>query len=309
VVGWDLLRGVLERIKKSKREWIKLLRGLAIFIASAILLGSLSAYILYNKLDLRFGLRGFEYIRPPLPTFEEIVFSRTIQVVIAFIAIVFMMILMMLLAGMEWKFISLITLILHSFMILMIFTAIQFPIAFNMPKASYVIVDARFENVTFYNATLLGTSPEGSIKISSETINVSYAKVYRGFPNKTIPKWYRLITRSDIERTIGQTKTYMNLSSVKWVQEGVERELKNLSASSWSWDKVVFSNSIPEEYVRTTYEIGLLEQLTQLLSLVSWVMVAAYNAVGFRKLYQAGKLHSILTGILIFVILFMIGVR
>jgi len=309
VVGWDLLRGVLEQIKESKREWIKLLRGLAIFIASAILLGSLSAYILYNKLDLRFGLRGFEYIRPPLPTFEEIVFSRTIQVVIAFIAIVFMMILMMLLVGMEWKFISLITLILHSFMILMIFTAIQFPIAFNMPKASYVIVDARFENVTLYNATLLGTSPEGSIKISSETINVSYAKVYRGFPNKTIPKWYRLITRSDIERTISQTKTYMNLSSVKWIQEGVERELENLSALSWSWDKVVFSNSIPEGYVRTTYEIGLLEQLTQLLSLVSWAMVAAYNAVGFRKLYQAGKLHSILTGILIFVILFMIGVR
>jgi len=309
VVGWDLLRGVLEQIKESKREWIKLLRGLAIFVASAILLGSLSAYILYNKLDLRFGLKGFEYIRPPLPTFEEIIFSRTIQVVIAFIAIVFIMILMMLLLGMEWKFVSLITLIFHSFMILMIFTAIQFPIAFNMPKASYMIVDARFENVTFYNATLLGISPEGSIKISSETINVSYAKVYRGFPNRTIPKWYRLMTRSDIERTIGQTKTYMNLSSVKWVQEGVKRELENLSVSSWSWDKVVFSNSIPEEYVRTTYEIGLLEQLTQLLSLISWAMVAAYNAVGFRKLYQAGKLHSIITGILIFVILFMIGVR
>ncbi|MCD6126535.1 MAG: hypothetical protein J7J19_06030 [Thaumarchaeota archaeon] len=308
MAGWDLLKGFLDYVKESKWKWIKLFRGLAIFIVSAILLGSYSTYVLYNKLDLRFGLRGFEYVQPPLPTFQQIMFSRVIQVIMALGVIALVMILMLFLRGMEWKLISLITLILHSFIILIIFTAIQFPIVFNMPKASFMIVDARFENVTFYNATLLGVSPEGPIEISSETVNVSYAKVYRGFPNKTIPEWFRLTTRDDVERIINQTKTYMNLSSVKWVERGVERTLEKLSALSWSWDKVVFSSGIPEQYVRMNHEIGFLEQLMGLLSPISWAVIAAYNAIGFRKLYQAGKIHSTLTGILIFVILLMIGV-
>ena len=308
MAGRDLLRRILEQVKESKWILLKLLRGLAIFIASAFLLGSYSTYILYNKLDLRFGLRGFEYMRPPLPTFQQIMFSRTIQIAIAFGVISLVMFLMLFLKGSEWKFISLITLILHSFIVLIIFTAIQIPIAFSIPRVSYMVVDARFENLTFYNATLLGISPEGPVKISSEAINVNHAKVYRGFPNKTIPEWFRLTTRGDVERVINQTKTYMNLTSVKWVERGVKRTLEKLSVSSWSWDRVVFSNSIAEQYVRMDYEIGFLERLMGLLSMSSWAVVAAYNAIGFKKLYQAGKLYSILTGILIFMILLMIGV-
>jgi len=307
LVGRDLLRGILEQVKESKWRLLKLLRGLAIFIASALLFGSYSAYILYNKLDLRFGLRGFEHMRPPLPTFQQIMFSRTIQITMAFGVIALVMFLMLFLKGVEWKLISLITLILHSFIILIIFTAIQIPIAFNIPKASYVVVDARFENLTLYNATLLGISPEGPIKISSEAINVNHAKVYRGFPNKTIPEWSRLTTRGDVERVINQTKTYMNLTSVKWVENGVKRTLGRLSVSSWSWDRVVFSNSVAEQCVRMDYEIGFLERLMGLLSMSSWAVIAAYNAIGFKKLYQANKFYSILTGILIFIILLMIG--
>ena len=44
-----------------------------------------------------------------------------------------------------------------------------------------------------------------------------------------------------------------------------------------------------------------------LLSMSSWAVIAAYNAIGFKKLYQASKFYSILTGILIFIILLMIG--
>ena len=302
------MREVLEYIKESKWKWIKLFRGLAIFIAAAILLGSHSTYVLYNKLDLKFGLRGFEHVQPPLPTFQQIIFSRVIQVVMALGVIILVMILMLFLKGMEWKLISLITLILHSFVILIIFTAIQIPIALNMPKASFMIVDARFENVTFYNATLLGIAPEGPIKISSEAINVNHVKVYRGFPNKTIPEWFRLTTQDAVEKVINETKTYMNLSSVKWVEEGVEKTVEKLNALNWSWDKVVFSIGVPERYVRISYEISFLERLMGLLSPITWAVVAAYNAIGFRKLYQAGKFHSILTGLLIFVILLMIGV-
>ena len=308
MAGRDLLRRLLEQIKESRWRLLKLLRGLIIFIVSALLLGLYSAYILYNKLDLRFGLRGFEYVRPPLPTFQQIMFSRTIQIAMAFGVIALVMFLMLFLKGFEWKFIPLITLILHSFIILIMFTVIQIPIAFNLPKASYMVVDARFENLTFYNATLLGTSPEGPIKISSEAINVNHAKVYRVFPNKTIPEWFRLTTRGDVERVINQTKTYMNLTSVKWVEGGVKRTLERLSVLSWSWDRVVFSNSVAEQCVRMDYEISFLEQLMGLLSLSSWAVVAAYNAIGFKKLYQASKLYSILTGILIFIILLMIGV-
>jgi len=192
LAGRDLLRRILEHAKESRWRLLKLLRGLIIFIVSALLLGSYSTYILYNKLDLRFGLRGFEYVRPPLPTFQQIIFSRTIQIAMAFGVIALVMFLMLFMKGFEWKFIPLITLVLHSFIVLIMFTAIQIPIAFNIPKASYMVVDARFENLTFYNATLLGTSPEGPIKISSEAINVNHAKVYRGFPNKTIPEWFRL---------------------------------------------------------------------------------------------------------------------
>ena len=306
-MGWDFLRGILEWIKESKLELLKLLRGLTIFIISALLLGLFSAYILYNKLDLRFGLRGFEYVQPPLPTFQQIMFSRLIQVIMAFGAIALVMISMLSLSGMEWKFISLITLILHSFIILMIFTVIQFPIVFNLPKASYMVVDARLENVTFYNATLLGISPEGPIEISSETINVDHAKVYRCFPNQTIPRWPSLKTLSDVERTINQTETYMNLSSIRWMERGVERKLENLSVSRWSWDKVIFSSSIPEQYVRMNSEIGFLEQLVGLLSPITSAAIATYNAIGFEKLYQVGKLYAILTGILIFMVLLVIG--
>jgi len=308
LAGRDLLRRILEQVKESKRIWLKLLRGLAIFIVSALMFGFYSTYVLYNKLDLRFGLRGFEGVRPPLPTFQQIMFSRTIQIAIAFGVIALVMFLMLFLKGFEWKFIPLITLILHSFIILIIFMAIQIPIAFNIPKASYMVVDARFENLTLYNATLLGISPEGPVKISSETINVNYAKVYRGFPNKTIPEWFRLTTRRDVERVINQTKTYMNLTSVKWVEGGVKRTLEKLSASSWSWDRVVFSNSVAEQYVRMDYEIGFLERLMGILSMSSWAVIAAYNAIGFKKLYQASKFYSILTGILIFIILLMSGV-
>lgn len=308
MAGWSHLRTILGRAKESKWKIIKLFRGLVIFIVSALLLGSYSAYVVYNKLDLRFGLKGFEYVQPPLPSFQQIMFSRMLQAVIALGVMTLVMILMLFLKGMEWKFISLITLILHSFMILIIFTAIQFPIVFNMPKASFIIVDAKFENVTFYNVTLLGTAPEGPIRISSEVVNVSYAKVYRSFPNKTVPEWFRLRTRDDVEKILNETTTYMNLSTVKWIEGGAEKTLKELSALSWSWDQVVFSNGVPEQYVRTSYETSFLEQLMGLLSPISWAVVAAYNAVGFKKLYQAGKFHSILTGTLMFVILLMVGV-
>ena len=298
------LIGLLSRIDV---KWFKLARGLAIFIIAILFLTYTTIYVIENKIDIHFMLKGFEEIPPEVPTFDMILFSRALQAFLVLFIIGMVASIMAFLRGFEWKFISLLTLILHSFIIVIIFTSLQIPFMIGVPKASFAIVDASMQNVTLYNASVSGITPEGWVTITSDIIEVGYVKAFRMYPNMTIPNWY-LLSREGLNEALKNTVTYMNMSDVRWIDKESEMHLDKLDLSRGNWSKLEYGTLLSRSSIRLTPTIAFEEYMLSIFSLLSTIGITIYNTIGFKRLYETSTKYAVITGVIIFAILFLFGI-
>lgn len=292
---------------KISGKWVKLARGIAIFIIAILILGYTTSYILETKIDMRFGLAGFESITPKAPSFETIMFSRTMQAFMVLFIVAMIASLMAFLRGYDWKLISLLTLVFHSFLVVVLFTALQVPFMIQVPRTTFAIVDANMQNVTFYNATMTGLTSEGTIEIHSDVVKATYVKAFRVYPNMSIPDW-GVLTDEEAKKAMENTITYMNMSDVKWLSKGVENHVDRLDLSSGNWSRVEYVNLLERSPIRITPTIAFEEVMLSVFSVLSTIGIAIYNAIGFKKLYETSTKYAVATGAIIFVVLFLLGI-
>jgi len=310
-----LVKDVLRELWEMLEEWIseldiwkilKFIRGIAIFAAAVLILSYTTEFVLQNKIEMRFGLTGFESIIPEMPNFETIVLSRLVQSLIILFLIVAVISLMALVSGASWKLLSLLTLVLHSFLVIAICTCLQLPFIMQLPKTSFTIVGASMQNVTFYNASMTGITPKGEIAIASEVIKASYVHVFRLYPNMSAPMWSS-IPISELNKVLENTVTYLNMTDVRWISKGVEMHLDKLELSSGNWTSVEYARLIDRLPVRATGPVTFNEFMMNVFSLASMIGVVLYNSIGFKKLYKASIKLTVATGAIIFIVLMIFG--
>ncbi|MEM4719213.1 MAG: hypothetical protein QW330_04070, partial [Nitrososphaerota archaeon] len=224
-------------------KWLRLFRGLAILIAALLIVSYVTSYVVNEKIKIVYELEGFERLSPAIPDFESIVAARGIQFGITFSLITIVMLLIAMFKGESLNLVRLLTLVAHSFIIVALFMVLQIPFIWQVPKVSYMIVDASFENITFREATLVGVAPEGSMNITSPIIRASYARVYRAYSNMTLPDW-SIIEPGKIREVIKDTRTYMNLTGVRWLSGREELTSEKLDFCVGDWAAVEYQDML-----------------------------------------------------------------
>jgi len=302
------LSGVL-RDRLSKFDiWklLKLIRGIAIFIAAVLILSYTTNFVLQNKIEMRFGLTGFESVTPEMPDFETIIMSRAVQLLIVLFIIVAIISLMAIFSGANWKFVSLLTLVLHSFIIVAICSCLQIPFIMQLPKTSFTIVGVSMQNVTFYNACMTGITPQGEVSITSEVIKASYVRAFRVYSNMSMPIWSS-IPMNELDKVLENTITYLNMSDVTWLSKGVEMHLDKLDLSSGNWTAVEYARMIQRLPVRAAGPVTFHETMLSVLFLASMIGMVLYNSIGFKRLYDASIKLTLVAGIIMFLALMIFG--
>ena len=302
----EKLRKLLSEVEIDVGKWLRLARGLAIVIIAILVLSYTTDYVLHDKIEMRFGLSGFEGLVAEAPSFESIMAARGLQAFMVAALIVMVMTLIAMLTGRDLNLVRLLTLVGHSFVIVIIFTSLQVPFILQIPKTPYMIVDASLENVTFQQASLVGISPEGELKISSEIVRAAHARIFRAYPNATIPNWL-LLERRGINGTLKNTLTYMNLTKVKWLSGGVEMESESLDLCVGNWSDVKYDRLLSRTPIRLSQEITFHEYMLSIFSLLSTAGLAVFNTIGFKRLYQASLKLTTVVGILLLLVLFFFG--
>ncbi|HDD66309.1 MAG: hypothetical protein DRN64_00070 [Thaumarchaeota archaeon] len=288
------------------KKWLRLLRGLAIFIIAVLILSYVTDYILHYKIEMTFGLRGFEGLTPTTPDFGSIVAARSVQSVIMLFIIVMAILLVAMFTGRDLNLVKLLTLVFHSFIVVAVFASLQAPLALQVPRASFMIVDVSFQNVTFRNADLIGTTPKGEIRISADVVRVGYLRAFRAYPNLTLPDWSYLGV-SEAEEALRNTRTYMNMSRVSWFEGGVEKISDKVDLCTGNWSDVSYDRLLGRTSIRLSEDIPLQEYLLSLFSMFSTLGLVVYNTAGFRKLYEASWKATIAVGLIMFILLMFFG--
>lgn len=299
-----------DSLLKAERIWPRLLRGIAILAAATLALIYSSYYVLHDKIDVKYALSGFENLPAPIPSFEEITVSRIIHVSVALAVIFIGLRVLVYFTGKEGRNKALLTLILHSFLILLTLTLVGLPIIAQAPKVPFLVVDVTFMNATMHDASITGLSEKGRISLTSNVINARYLKVYKGFQNNyTRPNWQIMQSFEEVDETLKNTVTVINMSEVKWMGEGGEQTLLVLNAVEGNWSEITYEDVLSRGFVRYDVgEVSLAERVFSVLPLFTWALVTSYNVVGFKKLYEASSKVALIAWILIFFVLFVAGI-
>lgn len=299
-----------DTLSKAERIWPHLFRGIVIVAAATLALIYSSYYVLHDKINVKYALSGFESLPAPIPSFEEITVSRIIHISVALAVIFIGLRVLVYFTGKEGKNRALLTLILHSFLIFLALTLIGLPIIAQAPKVPFLVVDVTFMNATMYDASITGLSEQGRISLASNIINARYLKVYKGFQNNyTRPNWQVMQSFEEVDETLKNTVTVINMSDVKWMSESGEQTLPILNAVRGNWSKITYEDVLSRGFVR--YDVGevtLAERVFSILPMFTWGLVTFYNVVGFKKLYETSAKVATIAWILIFFILFVAGV-
>lgn len=298
-----------DALLKAERLWPRLLRGAAIFVACIAATVFSSAYMIYNKIEVKFALAGFETAPLPIPSMGEIIFSRIIYLLIALVIMFVGLRVLVFFTGKEGRSKALLTLVLHSFMIFLAITLVSMPVVAQSPKLPFLVVDMTLLNVTFHDASITGLYENGSLTLTSNWVNARYVSAYKAFPgNYSKPQWSAMAGDEDVERALSETVTVVNMTEVRWVEEGEEKAVNRLDIVEGNWSKVTYQDVLSRGFVRYGMApSGPLEMMYATLTPVAWALVILYNAVGFRKLYEASMPLTIAAWILIFFVLFIAG--
>jgi len=209
-------------------------------------------------------------------------------------------------SGKDLNLIKMLTLIFHSFIIVAIFTSLQAPFILQVPKASFVIIDASMGNVTFKNANLVGLTPSGEIHISGDVVRVAYLRVFRAYPNLTIPDW-TYIRATELKNALEKTLTYMNMSGVSWRRGREEGVSERVDLCRGNWSEVTYERLLTRTPMRMEGTVPFQEYMLSIFSILSTLGLVVYNTAGFKKMYNASWKATVTVGLIMFILLIFFG--
>ncbi|MCS7126187.1 MAG: hypothetical protein NZ929_04670 [Aigarchaeota archaeon] len=302
IIPGKLVNSILSSSSELKKRLVIGVVFLAVFIVSVSLL---SSFFIEEKIEVRFELTGFEELKPQFPTFPQMLLSRTIYVGLA-IMIIFIILRFALyfIKKVDVKVSALITLILSSFIILLIATTVITPILIAQPKSPYIIVDAELQEVKVYNGTFTGYTKQGVVSFSSPQITIGYLRAYRVFPDMKMVNW-RTESFEEIQRLISESKTVVNMSNIKWVEEGVEKTLDELGLADGRWTSIEYNVYLNALWINVGP--ALATQIFSLFLPVSWGLTILFIVRCFMKLYQTSTSTVLILWIIIYFVFFFMG--
>ncbi|MEM4693477.1 MAG: hypothetical protein QW655_03115 [Nitrososphaerota archaeon] len=298
---------LIELITSDRRELKKRLSiGVILFVASILFFTFLYYLFIMEKFEARFELTGFESVSIPIPDFNQILLSRVIYMSIA-VAVIFlvMRIALQFLRIENAKSSVLITFILNSFIIILIVLTIFTPLLLTQPKTEYIIVDVELQNATLYNVTLSGYGEDKMLSLKASKIDAGYVRAYRVYPDMSLVDWQR-INASLIEKTIKESRTLMNMTGLKWVEDNVEKTLDKLDLAVGSWDMLTYRFFVNAVWINVS--TGIAYSIFSMVSPVSWGLLLLYNVRCFMKAYKTSTMVAVAIWILIYLVFFLTGV-
>lgn len=96
--------------KISLKKLMKVIASVMVFILSIYVYNAVSSYILENKIEERFMLEGFENIVVKIPSYHELLLMTTMKFIIVIVAIIASLLFVIIIGGLSWKPLSLISL-------------------------------------------------------------------------------------------------------------------------------------------------------------------------------------------------------
>lgn len=177
---------------------------------------------------------------------------------------------------------------------------------FTVPKVVFGIVEAEFENISFYDVTFVGINEYSEeIRINSSMVWASYVKVFRAYDNMTRPRLKIYYKPVDLDQLLKNTKTYFNLTDVVYYDNEVDKRFSKISTFEIKFKTVKYERILSLKDVRISEQTGA-EASMILLSLLSTILMSAYVSVGFKKIYDTTTKFAIGVAAIIYIILFII---
>jgi len=202
------------------------------------------------------------------------------------------------------KFYALISLILHSFLAIVMISVIFFIFAANSPIAEVNIVSATLSDVKLNGVELEGRYMlnNSNIEVQAETINADQIIVTSVFENGTIPNWGEIYQKG-ITIDLGSLREYITIKSAIASSEGRLLELGDIEVSELKWQSIQFSSISNMLY----YPVPPMNFIAGLLSLFSWIWIIGYSVLATKYYYSLTTGISILISIIMFMTLFIFG--
>ncbi|MEN2974507.1 MAG: hypothetical protein ABDH32_02880 [Candidatus Caldarchaeales archaeon] len=297
-----LVQSILSSSSELKK---RLIIGISFSAVLILSLSMLSSYFIEEKIEVRFELKGFEEVQPQFPTFYQMLISRTISIGLT-IMIIFLVLRLALyfIKRVDAKSFALITAVLSSFIILLMATAVTTPLIMAQPKAPYIIVDVELQDVTVFNGSFTGYTKQGIVSFNSPEISIGYLRAYRVSPDMKTVDW-SFESLEDIQRLIFESKTVVNMSNIKWIEDGVEKTLDELSLADFRWTSIKYNLYLNALWIN----VGS-STVTQIFSLflpISWGIAILFTVRCFMKLYETSTSTALILWIVIYFLLFLMG--
>ncbi|MEM3156488.1 MAG: hypothetical protein QXZ49_01045 [Nitrososphaerota archaeon] len=294
-----------KRLASSFEVSFKLKRAILIYVIAILAaIGSALYYGLY-KLKIVFFMPILKAFTPPYTSAWDIILGRIVYVIFGMIIVLFILRLSLMFVKKEGvKFYALISLILHSFLAIVMISVIFFIFAANSPIAEVNIVSATLSDVKLNGVELEGRYMlnNSNIEVQAETINADQIIVTSVFENGTIPNWGEIYQKG-ITIDLGSLREYITIKSAIASSEGRLLELGDIEVSELKWQSIQFSSISNMLY----YPVPPMNFIAGLLSLFSWIWIIGYSVLATKYYYSLTTGISILISIIMFMTLFIFG--
>ena len=279
------------------------LLALAVFLASIYVNAAVTELVLKNVIVEKFTFEGFEKVPVKIMSYQELLHFSVIKFLTILTGISLFVILAVLIRGFRFKVLQTATLLLSSFVILVILAGLQAYMFSNLQPIHYSVIYVELGNVTFQEANFIGLSDLGEpVQIKSPLVTVSKLKIYRIFENGTIVSEYPYMSREDLDLLLESTSTLLNMSDVMWYEDGKTNTLKKFHVINASFSNVSYDRVLSLKDIRTN-EVAPIEGITVLVSMIAPFLMSAYIAVGFKRIYSCSAKYAAGIGLIVYILL------
>ncbi len=273
-----------------------------IAILSAI--GTALYYGLY-KLKIVFFMPILRTINPPYTSAWDIVLGRIIYVVFGMIIVLFILRVALLFSKKEGiKSYPLVSIILHSFLAIIIISVIFFISAASSPPVEVNIISATLNNVKLTGVELSGTylSNLSNVEVMADIMSAEQLIVTSVFSNGTIPNWSEIYQKGETI-DLDQLKEHVTIKSASAYTDKGILTLGDLEVSKLKWRSIEFSSITDMLY----YPVPFLNLIAGMLSLFSWIWIIGYSSLAVKYYYSLSTGTIIIVVVITFLTLFIFG--
>lgn len=294
-----------KQLASSFEATLNFRRAVSVYLIAILSAVGAALYYGLYKLKITFLMPILREINPPYTSAWDIILGRIIYVVFGMIIVLFILRVALFFTKKEGiKSYPLLSIILHSFLAIIVISAIFFVYAASSPPVEVNIVSATLRNVKLTGVELSGRylSNLSNFEITADTINADQLIVSSVFNNGSIPNWSEIYQKG---KTIdlAQLSEYVTIMSASAYVGDALLSLGDVEVSRLNWRSIEFEFISDMLY----YPVPFLNFVAGMLSLLSWIWIIGYSSLAVKYYYSLSTGAIIITGIITFLTLFIFG--